>query len=72
MSFFKPWGRDFVIIRSVNKRTRAAYFEYLKRLVGISAYIKTIDDSVLQESRDKVDEFLRYADEGVFKDRGLD
>ena len=38
VQFFRPWGRDFVILRTVNKRIKAAYHDHLQSMVNIDQF----------------------------------
>ena len=49
MEFFRPWGRDFETMRTINKRIKAAYDDHLKYTVNIRAQIANFDEKVLQE-----------------------
>ena len=35
MEFFDPKGRDFFTFRAVNKKVRAAYCDYVNRVISI-------------------------------------
>ena len=61
MQFFRPWGRDFVILRSVNKRFNAAYQDHLKLTVNIGDYLATVDQKVLAENEEQLKTFFNWA-----------
>ena len=44
VQFFRPWGRDFCVLRRVNKRIHAAYHNHLKRVVNIADYMHTVHE----------------------------
>lgn len=39
VEYFRPWGRDFIVLRGINKRVKAAYHDHLKRVVNLSDYM---------------------------------
>ena len=39
MEFFRPWGQDFVVLRSVNKRIKAAYHDHLNNIINIDKFM---------------------------------
>ena len=39
MQYFRPWGRDFIVLRSVNKRVKAAYHDHLRGAVNIDKFM---------------------------------
>ena len=39
MQYFRPWGRDFIVLRSVSKRVKAAYHDHLRSIVNIDKFM---------------------------------
>ena len=50
VQFFRPWGRDFTVLRLVNKRVQAAYTDHLKSTVNIGVYLKTVEKRAFEEN----------------------
>ena len=65
MMYFRPWGRDFVVMRSVNKLFKAAYHDHLKSVVNLSTYMSKVLPAHEQKSQDFVDYLASYARSGI-------
>lgn len=59
--FFEPWGREFCVLRTVNKRMNAAYMNHIKHLVTAGNYFESASQSIKEESTDSVNDLLRKA-----------
>ena len=35
VQYFRPWGRDFCVLRGINKRFKAAYHDHLQNILNI-------------------------------------
>lgn len=44
MEFFPIWGRDFCILRQVNKRFNAAYLDQLTKVVNTDVYLQSVHE----------------------------
>ena len=42
MEFFDPHGRDFFTFRAVSKKVRAAYCDYVNRVISIDKLMKHV------------------------------
>ena len=61
MQFFRPWGRDFVVLRSVNKVFKAAYHDHLKSIVNLSTYMTTVLPKAEEDADTAVRDLAKYA-----------
>ena len=66
MAYFRPWGRDFSVLRRVNKRTNAAYHDRLKQQVNIQTYMTNITERVLEDTDATLTDLFAYAVSGKY------
>ena len=64
MQFFRPWSRDFVTMRCVNKRVHAAYHDHLMQIVNIEEYMQTVLSSAEKEAVEQLERLFTYVFKG--------
>lgn len=64
MQYFKPWGRDFIVLRSVNKRMLAAYHDHLKTIVNIDQFMARVAPEAENKAYKGVKSLLKFAAKG--------
>ena len=69
VQFFRPWGRDFIVLRSINKRMAAAYGDHIKRVVKTADYFKTVKANVLDQNKEHLKSLFEYAYSGSFANK---
>ena len=73
MQFFRPWGRDFTVLRLVNRKVRAAYTDHLKSVVNIGDYLQTVMQRHKEENLAQLRRLISYIVEGkLFEEEGKD
>ena len=73
VQFFRPWGRDFTVLRLVNRKVRAAYTDHLKSVVNIGDYLQTVMSRHREENSAQLRHLIRYIVEGkLFEEEGKD
>ena len=60
MEFFKPWGRDFVVLRSLNKRTKAAYQDHLNNMINIDKFMARNSEAARLEAEEAISNLITY------------
>ena len=58
MEFFKPWGRDFVVLRSLNKRTKAAYHDHLNNMINIDQFMARNSEAARVEAEKAISNLI--------------
>ena len=59
MEFFKPWGRDFVVLRSLNKRTKAAYHDHLNNMINIDQFMARNSEAARVEAEKAISNLIQ-------------
>ena len=73
VQYFRPWGRDFTVLRLVNRKFKAAYTDHLKSVSNIGTYLSTVQKKGLDDATESLDHLFSYIIEGTFYDNdGLD
>lgn len=60
VEYFRPWGPDFIVLRGINKRVKAAYHDHLKRVVNLSNYMSTVHERAHSEAIETIDTLMPY------------
>ena len=73
VQYFQPWGRDFIVLRLVNRKIKAAYTDHLKSIVNIGNYLQTIQSQAKQNSSDQLEHLFKYIGHGkIYEKDGKD
>ena len=69
VQYFRPWGRDFTVLRLVSRKFKAAYTDHLKSVSNIGTYLSTVQKKGLDDATESLDHLFQYILEGTFYDK---
>ena len=59
VQFFRPWGRDFLVLRSINKRIKAAYHDHLNNILNIDKFMARNSEAACRDAEEAIDRLIR-------------